>query len=65
MEQEKSPFTKVQREYFGVEVKNNKRISAIGARLNVENSKIKTDFQKESEIEKIYDTITKTSKAGF
>ena len=65
LEQEKSPFTKVQREYFGVEVKNNKRISATGARLNVENSKIKTDFQKESEIELIYDTITKTSKAGF
>ena len=61
LEQEKSPFTKVQREAFGVEIKNNKRISAIGARENVRTSK---DLKK-SNMEIIYDTITKTSKAGY
>ena len=47
------------------QVNNNKRISATGARLNAENSKTKTDFQTESEIGIIYDTITNSSKAGF
>jgi len=61
LEQEKSPFTKVQRDAFGVKVKNNKRISAIGARENVQTSK---DLKK-SNMEIIYDTITKTSKAGY
>ena len=66
LEQEKSSFTKVQLDAVvgGVKVNNN-RISAIGARENVKNSKIKSDFQKESEIETIYNTITETSKAGF
>ena len=44
---------------------DNKQISAIGAVENVKNSKIKTDVQKKSEIQTIYDRITNSSKAGF